>query len=901
MFGVFGLQSAFSMLKNTIPIETLVTSAKQGGYDFVALSDESLHGTLKLFKTCNAQGLKPVLGWRVTVTIDLVETSFLLLVKNSKGYQNLLQLQIDKINEKTLTIDHLARRQEGLIFISDTAMSVIDQAILEDDMNEAYRYANQFGSLFDTFLIGLGLETFDAEMKVAPGLLQISEKTGCKLVPVHRTSYIGNSQKDVYKALLQISGLDLKEIDEPDRSFMDRHQIETMYQDYPYVFKTASELVSGIDFNLELPEFDMPQFKLDQGVTSKDYLHSLATVGLSKRLRSTNDANHGLYRERLAYELKMIHRMGYDNYFLIVYDFVRHAKQSGILVGPGRGSAAGSLVAYATGITDVDPIRFDLLFERFLNPERISMPDIDMDFPDDKRDEVIRYVAKTYGENHIASIVTFGTFAKRSSIRDIAKVMGISSDRITGLVERILKNQIETSDREMQSLVSAANAIEGLPRQTGTHAAGIILAKQDLLKWLPLQEGPFPFYQSQFEASDLESLGLLKIDFLGIRNLSVIDQVVKTLHAQGTSIDLKHIPYDDPKTYDLLSKAETSGLFQLESGGMRASLVKLKPSSFEDIIAILALYRPGPMEHIDTYVRRKNGEPYHDIHPVLTPILKNTYGIIVYQEQIMKIASEFAGYSLAEADILRRGISKKDVDILEEERKRFIHKSLSKNRLAAEAKIIYDYIVKFANYGFNRSHSVAYAMVAYQMAYLKANYFGVFMTVLMTSVIGNESLTREYVQEVKKHGIRILPPDIHRSGEHYVYDKDSITLPLSAIRSISRNTVAKILDIRKEGPFGDYQQCKTRLKGAINDKQLDMLIKSGAFDPFGETRRTMLENKQIGQAGYEQYIQDFELRTYEEYSFADLAAMELESLGFSCLFNPMTAYAKERKEMGLMT
>ena len=588
-----------------------------------------------------------------------------------------------------------------------------------------------------------------------------------------------------------------------------------------------------------------------------------------------------------------------SSYFLIFWDLVQFTKREGILTGPGRGSAAGSLVSHLLGITKLDPIKYDLLFERFLNPDRISMPDIDMDFPDNKRDEVINYVAKKYGRNHIASIITFGTFALRSSIRDIARVMNIDQARINGIIKRVIDGDIDETDYEMTRLLRVAKTIEGLPRHTGTHAAGIILSKQDLSNWIPLQKGIYDFHQTQLEAKDLEALGLLKIDFLGIRNLTVIDDVLKAIQKQGETVDIHTINLSNQKAYTLLSNAETTGIFQLESMGMRAVLRNLKPETFEDIVAILALYRPGPMDHIDTYIARRRGEPYTLEHELLNPILSPTYGIIVYQEQIMRIAHEFAGYTLAEADLLRRGISKKDLKTLEDERIRFLKKCEQVGHDPLLSEKIYDLIVKFADYGFNRSHSVAYALVAYQMAYLKANYFPIFMAILMSSVVGNEGLTMDYILEVKRQGIQILQPDINKSTDIYQYENGAIRIPILAIKGIGKSTYDKFIEERNKGDFVDFLNFKSRMSNLISEKNIEMMIHAGALDGFGINHQTMILNKSIEYAGYASYITDFVMIESKEFSFAELIQFEKEALGFNLIYHPMIQFAEQIKKQGL--
>lgn len=887
VFGILYTQSSYELLRNTIPQDVLIDLAVKQGYDFLALSNSNLYGTHQFFKQMRKTKLKPILGLKVKVNLDLEDTYFLVYVKNDPGYQQLLKL-IWILQERTLTLQDLVVHQEGLIVVSCGFESIIDQHILNNRFDDAYRYIKEFKDSF-TFYVGLSLDSFDQEMKIAPTLVGMAEKAHVKVLPLHQTSYIHKDDEDAYEALIKIEDEKNEKIKDAHYAFLSKNEIIELFADYPFVFDHLKEFISKITYTYAMPTFDMPIYKTPEG-TTQEYLRSLSIVGLKKRLKKILDANEKIYQERLLYELDVIHRMGFDSYFLIVYDFVRFAKTNGIFVGPGRGSAAGSLVSYCLGITDVDPITYDLLFERFLNPERITMPDIDLDFPDDKRDMVLQYVKEKYGKHHMLSIVTFGTFALRSSIRDIARVMKIDPTRVNGIINRVIKNDIDETDYEMVRLLQVAKKIEGLPRHTGTHAAGMILAEQDLTLHLPVQKGINDFLQSQYEQKDLEELGLLKIDFLGIRNLSIIDEVVINIQKHNHSFQINDIPLDDHITYELLQRGDTSGIFQLESSGMRQVLKKLKPDTFEDLVAILALYRPGPMDNIDEYIKRRNGKTFEYIHKDLQPILEKTYGIIVYQEQIMKIASDFAGYTLAEADILRRGVSKKDRQILEQEEKRFIEKSVEKGHSQSIAKDIYDYIVKFADYGFNRSHSVAYAVVAYQMAYLKAHYFPIFMTALLSNVIGNEVAVNDYLIELRRQHIKILPPHINYSMNHFIYNQQAIYLPLISIKSIGRLASTKIIEEREKALYKDYQDFKLRIKKEINEKNLEMLIHSGALDTFGLNHPTMLANKQIEQAGYELYIQDFKMRVQDDFSFIEKANYEKEALGFNVLYQPHLAY-----------
>lgn len=887
MFGIFNIQSAYSMLNNMMPLEKLIKELKKHEYDFIALSDDMLYGAHQLFLLAKKYQIKPILGLYIQAYEPLFETSFLAFVKNEEGYQNLLKLSYLKSAQK-IDLETIKTYQKGLIWMT-SGDSIIEKHLFADNFDQAYDDAKLFEQMFDDFYLGLSLDSFDLEFNSAPKLFLLSEKLGIQIAPIHKTAYFNKEDKEAYEALIKIEDQNQVINKEASYHLMSKKELIKMFADYPFVFDQVKDIVKKINFDLSFPPFDMPTYDT-KGASGDAYLASLAAKGLEKRLKSIKHADVKVYKQRLSYELSIIHQMGYDHYFLIVFDFVRFAKQNDILVGPGRGSAAGSLVSFCLGITDIDPIAYDLLFERFLNPERITMPDIDLDFPDNKRDLVLQYVQEKYGKNHVISIVTFGTFAVKSSMRDIARVMDIDHQRVGGMIKRVTNNDIDETDEEVMRLIDVSKKIEGLPRHTGTHAAGIILAQQDLTKVLPLQEGSNGFYQSQFEATDLEKLGLLKIDFLGIRNLAIIHEVEAMIKKTNPKFSILDIPLDHKGVYDLLSQADTFGIFQLESSGMRNVLRKYEPKTFEDIVALLALFRPGPMDLIDDFIERKNGASFVYMHPDLEPILKQTYGIIVYQEQIMKIAHEFAGYTLAEADILRRGIAKKDVDVLEKERQRFTQKCIEKNYSESIAQTIYDLIVKFADYGFNRSHSVAYALVAYQMAYLKVNHYASFMTVLLTHAIGNDTTTYEYITDLRRHGIEVLSPDVQLSTDQYQLTKEGILCPLQKVKSIGKSQMDKFLEARSDQPFKDYQDFKQRMKQVLNQKNIEMLIFANALQSFNLNQHTLIEHQSLDDSGYNKYIQDFQMKLYDEYPFSVLAEHEKEALGFNLIYHPLVAY-----------
>lgn len=893
MKGTLFIQSEYSLLESTLRLDDLFLNAKNHGYDFLALSDtNNLYAAYKFFRYAKKYpDIKPIIGLRLEIYHLDVKSSLLFYAKNQKGYQSLLILSsmVMLNDEKRLELDAILPFTSDLIVVTPGYLSDIDQAILNNDLNQAKKRLQSYQQAFNEFYLGLSVQSFQLEMKVAPAMYQLAEDSNVLLLPIHQTAYLEKKDARARDALIKIEDPKNERFDQSNLSFMSYNDLQDAFFDYPFVFENLEKVFKQVEA-IELDRnFDLPSVGLKEGVSSKDYLTDLCMVGLKKRLANDQITHYEPYLSRLKYELSVINQMGYNDYFLVVYDFVRYAKTNQIMVGPGRGSAAGSLVSYTLGITNVDPLKYDLLFERFLNPERISMPDIDLDFPDDKRDQVINYVKEKYGSNRVVSITTFGTFAYRSSIRDICRVLGYSPQE-TNRIVKIATTDKETTNKNVIEVLELAKQIEGLPRHTGTHAAGIIISNEDLRYIIPLQKGA-TLYQSQFEQSDLEQMGLLKIDFLGIRNLQTINNVLELVKSQKQmDIDINKIPLDDKKTFDLLSKADTLGVFQLESSGMRNVLYKLKPQEFEDIVAVLALFRPGPMDNIDEYIKRRHEKTYLEIDPSIDHILKSTYGFIVYQEQIMTIANTFAGYSLAEADLLRRGVSKKDHEILNKEREKFIKKSIENHRSVEIATKIYDYIVKFADYGFNRSHSVAYAIVAYQMAYLKANHFEQFISVLLTSVISNETQIKDYISEARQRKVKILPPNINESDDTFKPTKLGIFYPLSGIKGIGTQTVRVITNEREKGIFTSYDDFKKRMTAQLSDKIIEALIFSGALDVFGLNKQTLYENRKEVMDLYALVVSDIKSKTYDEYDLAFLIEKEKETLGFNLIMTPLMMF-----------
>lgn len=869
-----GNQSSYSFLQSMLSVEDIVKHSKASGFQTVILTDDNLHGALQFFTHAKTYDITPILGQKLSISIGNDLYDVYVTVKNEEGYQHLLALNRD-MSSDTITLDFIKPYQKGLAYTFYPKAQL--QRLMESIVDIKHTIKD--------FYLGI----YASDMAFIEDEVQSYQDI---VIPIYKPNYIALEQKT---SLEYIQIHSVKKVDRCESFLSTKDALKL----WPSAYNAHVRFLKSHVFQLKLKPFGMPLIPLELGVTATPYLKSLSEVGLQKRIKKHDIKDVSTYEKRLQYELDVIVKMGFERYFLIVFDIIRFAKNKHILVGPGRGSAAGSLVAFVLGITDVDPIRFNLLFERFLNPHRINMPDIDMDFPDDKRDEVIEYAKERFGIEHVASIVTYQTFALKSALRDVAKAMHVDSNRSQYLIQSILDNHIDPLDRDMQTLLTHANHIIGIPRQTGTHAAGIIFSETSLFHTIPLYKGSFSFYQTQWEAKELESLGMLKMDFLGIRNLTIISQTVDKIKQLHEDFQLLDISLDDKKTYDYLSQGKTQGIFQLESEGMKQTLKKLKPERFEDIVVLLALYRPGPMAFIDTYIERKNGKSYDILHKALKSILTSTYGIIVYQEQIMEIALVFAGYTLAEADLLRRGIAKKDERTLMKERQNFIEKSLNNERSKQDAEDIYDLILKFSDYGFNRSHSVSYALVSYQMAYLKVNYPQFFMISLLQSVIGNDTLTLTYLEELKAFGFHTSSPNILKSTHQYQLIDHEIIPPLTVIKSVGEKTMLHIIEKRSQEPFKDFEHAKKSLFGVVSELQLEKMIFAQAFNCFGLNTHTLIENKSFKSVEYFAYMDQVVVTALKEYPLMTLIEKEKEALGFN-IAHEITSYLNTFNAMHLI-
>ena len=793
-----------SLLSSLIKVDELIETLKKKNISSCAVVDDNLYGTMEIVTKFNKNSIKPIIG------LDL--TDVLLLAKNQEGYYNLVKIETIK-NKEELNFEIIKKYSKGLIAI-----------VFDIDS------FNKYSSLFKTYI--------GVSNKKEESLFKDYDTVFCK-----KTLY---TEKNMYKYLPYIFMIrDGKTISDG---------IEFLYQDnYIYSDEEVIDLVSieSINNTLEISDLCNISFKKELYMPKydtenpKEFLVSLAKKGLAKRLNGNITKQ---YVDRLEYELKIILDMHFENYFLVVYDYIKYAKQNKILVGPGRGSAAGSLVSYCLGITDVDPIKYNLLFERFLNPERITMPDIDTDFPDIRRDEVISYVKDKYGENNVAGIITFGTLGGRASVRDVGRVLNINPKYIDiickkipfkGTLKELKKNDKEIStliesDDKLKLLSTVVNLIEGNKRHTSVHAAGIVISYKPLDEILPIKYNE-EINLTEYTMEYLESLGLIKMDFLGIKNLSIIDTVLKLVKdTTGKTIDFNDIPFDDPNVMKLFENGDTTGVFQFESEGMRRFLKDLKPKNFMDLCNAIALFRPGPATNIPSFIKRKEKKKkitYLD--PLLKPILEETYGIIVYQEQIMLIAREYASYSLAEADILRSAMGKKKYDVLKAEEDRFISRSIKNGHDKEKAKELFDLILAFAGYGFNKSHSVSYSIVAYKMAYLKYYFPKEFYAALLSGVVGAETKIKEYVLEVKKLGIKIMPPNINKSlSSTFVIEKDAIIFPFSSIKGIGGVIANTIVENRDNGYKSIYDFFNKTYKSINNKTAIEVLIYAHCFDQF---------------------------------------------------------------------
>ena len=852
------VRSCYSLLDGTLTIPEIVEYAKQNEFSSVGICDRNaMFGVVPFYRACLKNKIKPIIGLEVDYRFEDLAASFILIAKNNNGYRNLLACStyLNSVNNY-LDLNNLVVFSTDCVVIIPGENGIIEEGLLKDDDASLFETLKFYQAKLANLYVGLTSADKNLWQIKNQKLRDICSTLGIKTVALSRINY-GKPEDDyLLKALHAIKNNTNIEDEtlttEKGLYFRSSGDMMELYELDDLL--ASDEIANMCNVDIYERKSTLPVFKNTLAASSKDYLYQLCKAGLTKRFVKEEVPLD--YTNRLAYELKVIFDMNYEDYFLIVWDFIKYARKQGIYVGPGRGSAAGSIVAWSLGITHVDPLKYDLLFERFLNPERISLPDIDVDFPDDRRDEVISYVASLYGEQHIAHIATFGTFGAKQAIRDIGRIMKLTTRELDMIAKTIPNGpkitlastyqssvkfkQIIDSDERYTSLFDLAKRIEGLPRHISTHAAGIVMSRLSLSEVVALIKVEPDMLSTQTTMEYLEDLGLIKIDFLALRNLTIID---KTLSYIKPKIDIFKIPFDDQKTYELISKGDTVGIFQLESSGMKNLIKKMRPNKFTDIAICIALYRPGPMENIALYLtNRSKGPDINYLHPDLITILAETNGVIIYQEQIMKIAQVMAGFSLSRADILRKAMSKKNANELIKLKQDFIAGCIENNYSKQVGEQLYEWILKFANYGFNKSHSVAYGMICYQMAYLKANYPQYFLLCLLDSVIGSEVKTAEYINECYKCTVKIAPISINYSSDHYLNDDNEIRIPLLCIKGVGLSAVAEIVNERTEnGLFSDYYEFIARINlRRISRSVIESLIDAGALDEFKLSRKTML-------------------------------------------------------------
>jgi DNA polymerase-3 subunit alpha len=958
----------YSLLDGAATVQSLVNAAVENNMPAVAITDHGvLFGAVEFYKRAVKAGIKPIVGCEAYIvtkgsrfdkSIDSNRLSkgqgrgiynhIVLLAKNAIGYKNLMRLcTIGHVEgyyfKPRIDTEILAQYHEGIVVTSACPAGIVGEQLVNGNYAEALEYAAIYRDIFrEDFYLEIQNHGLQTEQVILANVPKIARELGIKLVATNDCHYIKREHAIPHNIMLYIPEASSTNISDyhtlryqtDQLYFKSSDEMIKLFKDYPEAIESTREIVDKCSLQMELKKNHMPAFPIpaESCVTDpNEYFEQLVQGGIRKRYSTVTSE----IDQRVTHEIGVIKKMGYAGYFLIVQDFINAAREMGVRVGPGRGSAAGSIVSYALGITDVDPLHYDLLFERFLNPDRVSMPDIDIDFADNKRDRVIEYVKRKYGEKSVAQIVTFGTMSARAVLKDVGRVLGIQlsvidsitkqipvvQGRVTAIEEALknipdLKWVKESSDDKIKLLIETAKVLEGMNRNVSTHAAGIVIAPGDISEYVPMYRTPQTELMTQYNMKDLEDAGLLKIDFLGLRTLTVIDdalQMIEQLH--GNKINLDHLPESDSKTLEMFTRGQTVALFQFESSGMQDYLRKLKPSSIHDLVAMNALYRPGPMENIPDFIDRKNGKKkIVYLHPKLESILRETYGVIVYQEQVIKIASEIGGLSLAQADLLRRAMGKKDKELMGRQKKEFVESAVQKNVDRKIAADIFDLIEKFASYGFNKSHSVAYSVLAYQTAYLKAHYPAEYMAATLSSEMDNTDKIVVLIDECRKLGIDVLPPDVNESGVSFVVTPKGIRFGLSAIKNVGVSAVEQIVKARSEkGRFKDIYDFCTRVDlRLVNKKTIEGLIQAGAFDSLHNNRAQLFNNVEVvtthGQNIQEQILKGqsnlFDhtsakvahrptLKIADEWSESEKLSREKSVLGFYVSGHPLLKYRDE--------
>ncbi|WP_373598893.1 DNA polymerase III subunit alpha [Paraclostridium bifermentans] len=897
------VHTEYSLLDGFSRIKNLVSRAKELNMSAVAITDHGcMFGAIDFFKIAKAEGIKPIIGCEVYTAprsmtdkdpnYDKSQGHLVLLAKNMEGYQNLIKL-VSKAYvqgfyyKPRVDIEELKKHSEGIIALSACLAGDVSQALMNRNYDKAKSIALKYKEIFgqENYYIEIQDHNLPEQKEVNAELIKLSKEIDVGLVATNDIHYVRKEDSKIHDILMCIQMG--KTVDDPTRMrfgsdefyLKSREEMELIFPDVQEALDNTVKIAERCNVEFDFNTIHLPQYDVPEGYTAREYLRMLCFKGLEERYNTPTKE----ITERLEYELSVIEKMGYVEYFLITWDFINFARENNIMVGPGRGSAAGSIVSYTLYITDIDPIKYSLLFERFLNPERVSMPDIDIDFCYERREEVIDYVKRKYGEDHVAQIITFGTMGAKAAIRDVGRVLDIGYNKVDKIAKEIpfalgmtidkaldtnpnLRNLYE-EDSETREVIDVSRKIEGMLRHASTHAAGVVISKKPIDEYVPLYKHQDAI-TTQFTMTTLEELGLLKMDFLGLRTLTVIRDALDLIEKNhGVKINFSNMEYDDPKVYELLSSGNTLGVFQLESAGMRSFMKQLKPDNFEDIVAGISLYRPGPMDSIPSYINNKNNpEEVTYLHEKLRPIMDVTYGCLVYQEQVMQVVRDLGGYSYGRSDLVRRAMGKKKMDVMEEERQYFIHGKLDEN---GETEIrgcvrngvpedignkIFDDMIDFAKYAFNKSHAAAYGVLSYETAYLKAHYPVEFMAALITSVMGNTDKVVEYIRECNNLKIDVLKPDINKSYPKFSVENNSIRFGLAAVKNVGINVLNNIIAERESGgEFKDFNEFCKRLDSKDSNKRIiESLIKCGAFDEMGDNRASLL-------LGYEKLLESISM------------------------------------------
>lgn len=962
------VHTEYSLLDGACRIRDLPRYVHDMGQTACAITDHGvMYGVIDFYRACKAEGIKPIIGCEVYVTpedrtrfdkvheLDAESRHLVLLCENEEGYRNLSYLVSMAwvegfYNRPRVDLDLLREHHGGLIALSACLAGEIPRRLRNGEYENAKAYALRLAEIFgpEHFYLELQDHGIPEQAVVNRGMLRLHQETGLPMVCTNDAHYLRKEDAEAHDILLCIqTGKTRDDVNrmryEPQNFYLrSEEEMRALFGSYEDALDNTGRIARRCNLEFTFGKYHLPEFQLPEGYDSGTYLRKLCDEGFSERYGEAKPE----YRRQLNYELDMIEKMGFTDYFLIVSDFVRYAKSVGIPVGPGRGSAAGSMVSYCLNITDIDPMEYSLYFERFLNPERVSMPDIDMDFGDTRRNEVVDYVRRKYGDDHVAQIVTFGTMAARGVIRDVGRVMGMpyaEVDQIAKQVPNTLHitlddalrlskplSELYETDERVKELIDTARKLEGMPRNASTHAAGVVITKRPVYEYVPLARNDEAVV-CQYIMTTLEELGLLKMDFLGLRNLTVLDDAVKMVRGELPDFRLENIPENDPATFEMIGQGRTSGVFQMESTGMTGVCVSMKPRSIEDITAIIALYRPGPMDSIPRFIACKQNPGLISYkHPSLEPILSVTYGCIVYQEQVIEIFRKLAGYSLGQADMVRRAISKKKASQIQKEKDTFIHGDQQrgipgcvKNGIPeATAEAIYQEIYDFANYAFNKAHAVSYAVVAYQTAYFKCHFTREYMAALLTSVLDSSDKVAGYINECKECGIALLPPDINRSCDRFTVEENGIRFGLVAIKNIGRGFIQAVMREREIRLFQSLQDFCERMSGSdMNKRAVENLIRSGAFDGFGARRSQLIavfETVMDSVAGAKRQNLDGQLDFFSlsagedgpvqaketplpdipEFSTQELMTMEKETTGLYLSGHPMDAYRDAVKGLG---